>query len=43
VGSEIVGLLPQAALDQVIDYYLQLEHFTPEMVIERRLSDILGP
>ncbi|MGC9530292.1 MAG: glutamate formimidoyltransferase [Candidatus Bipolaricaulaceae bacterium] len=42
VGSEIVGLVPQAALDQVVQYYLQLEQFAPDMVLERRLQEPEG-
>jgi glutamate formiminotransferase len=42
VGSEIVGLVPQAALDQVVEYYLSLEAFSPEMVLERRIQQALG-
>jgi len=41
VGSEIVGLVPQAALDQVVEYYLSLERLTPEMVLERRIQQAL--
>ena len=43
VGSEIVGMVPQAALDQVVEYYLSLERFSPEMVLERRIQEALGP
>jgi glutamate formiminotransferase len=43
VGSEIVGMVPQAALDQVVEYYLSLERFSPEMVLERRIQETLGP
>lgn len=42
VGSEIVGMVPQAALDQVVEYYLSLERFSPEMVLERRIQEALG-
>ncbi len=35
--SEVVGLVPQAALVQAAAYYLQLEGFTPEQVLENRL------
>ena len=43
VGTEIVGMVPQAALDQVVTYYLSLERFSPDMVLERRIQDVLGP
>jgi glutamate formiminotransferase len=35
--SEIVGLVPSAALLQAADYYLQLQGFTPQQVLEHRL------
>ncbi len=41
VESEIVGLVPQEALDQVVEYYLQLREFRPGMVFERRLEEAL--
>ncbi len=41
VESEIVGLVPQGALDQVVEYYLQLPRLEPRMVFERRLQEAL--
>ncbi len=38
LGSEIVGLVPQAALDQAAEYFLQLENFRREMVLEERVA-----
>ncbi|HVF92525.1 MAG TPA: glutamate formimidoyltransferase [Blastocatellia bacterium] len=38
VGSEIVGLVPQAALNAVADFYLRLEEFTSEQILEQRLQ-----
>ena len=38
VGSEIVGLVPQRALNAVADYYLQLEDFTEVQILEHRLA-----
>jgi glutamate formiminotransferase len=35
--SEIVGLVPAAALRQSVEYYLQLEGFSGEQVLENRL------
>ena len=35
--SEIVGLVPSAALTQVAEYYLQLEGFTAGQILENRL------
>ena len=39
VGSEIIGLLPMAALVDTASYYLQLEDFSMEQVIEARLLE----
>ena len=41
IGTEIVGMVPQAALDQVVEYYLSLERFSPDMVLERRIQEAL--
>jgi glutamate formiminotransferase / formiminotetrahydrofolate cyclodeaminase len=38
VGSEIVGLIPQKALDMSADFYLQLENFSAAQVLENRLA-----
>jgi glutamate formiminotransferase len=35
--SEIVGLVPSAALTQTAEFYLQLERFTSDQVLETRL------
>jgi glutamate formiminotransferase len=35
--SEIVGLVPAAALVQTAEFYLQLEGFKPDQVLETRL------
>ena len=37
--SEIVGLVPQAALLASAEYYLQIEGFTPDVVLENRLRE----
>jgi len=37
VGSEIVGLVPMAALIDTAAYYLGLEEFTMEQVLETRI------
>lgn len=42
VGTEIVGLIPEEALVQVAEYYLQLERFSLSQVLERRLEEALG-
>ncbi len=41
VGSEIVGLIPKRAIEMTADFYLQLENFSPEQVLENRLSAAL--
>jgi glutamate formiminotransferase len=37
IGSEIVGLVPQHALNAVADFYLQLENFSENQILEHRL------
>lgn len=39
IGGEIVGLLPLEALVDVADHYLQLEKFTINQVLEKRLIE----
>lgn len=41
VSSEIVGLVPQQALDACADFYLRLESFSPKQILENRLLDAL--
>ncbi len=41
VGSEIVGLVPQAALLQVAEHFLRLENFSYDQVLENRLTQCL--
>lgn len=41
-GSEIVGLIPQAALDRVAEYALQIENFSPEVILENRIAAALA-
>jgi glutamate formiminotransferase len=41
IGSEIVGLVPQQALNAVADYYLQLESFSQDQILEHRLQAAL--
>lgn len=38
VGSEIVGLIPQEALLESAAYYLQIEGYKPEMVLENQVA-----
>src|SRR6185369_15445371 len=42
VGSEIVGLIPQKALDQVAAAYLQVENYRPSMILENRLAEVMS-
>ena len=37
IGSEVVGLVPMQALVDCAEYYLQLENFSVEQVLESRL------
>jgi glutamate formiminotransferase len=37
VGSEIVGLTPAEALYEAAEFYLRIEKFTPELVLETKL------
>jgi glutamate formiminotransferase len=38
--SEIVGLVPSAALVSAAEFYLQLERFGPEQVLENKLKEL---
>ncbi|MBI4483264.1 MAG: glutamate formimidoyltransferase [Acidobacteria bacterium] len=42
LSSQIVGLVPRHALDQCSEYYLQLEGFSPDQVLETRLERVLA-
>ena len=37
VGSEVIGLVPMAALVGAAEYYLQIENFDMDQVLESRL------
>ncbi len=39
IGSEIVGLVPMAALVDTATYYLGLENFSPEQILESRIYE----
>ncbi|ERI90747.1 glutamate formimidoyltransferase [Clostridiales bacterium oral taxon 876 str. F0540] len=39
LGSEIIGLVPMAALIQSAEYYLQVENFSMDQVLEKRIWD----
>jgi glutamate formiminotransferase/formiminotetrahydrofolate cyclodeaminase len=40
-SSELVGLIPESALMQAARWYLQLDGFTEDQVLERRLFDVM--
>jgi glutamate formiminotransferase / formiminotetrahydrofolate cyclodeaminase len=42
VGSEIIGLIPQKALDQVAAAYLKVENYKPSMILENRLAEVMS-
>jgi glutamate formiminotransferase len=39
-GSQIVGLIPKKALEQVAAHFLQVEKFHPDLILENRLRRI---
>ncbi len=41
VEGEIVGLVPQDALFDAIEFYLQLNNFSRDQILERRLQSVL--
>jgi len=41
VSSEIVGLVPQRALTMVAEFYLQLEGFSEDQILENRIAKAL--
>ena len=41
-STEIVGLVPEAALDRSADYFPLLENFNEGVILENRLADCLG-
>src|SRR3989441_715420 len=41
-GSEVVGLIPEKAVEQAVEFYLRLENFKPEMILENRLADVMS-
>jgi len=42
VSSEIVGLIPKAALEQAAEWFLQVEHFDSSLILENRLAAVMG-
>jgi len=41
-SSEIVGLVPKKALEQVAEWFLQVEHFDSSLILENRLSSVMA-
>ena len=41
-GTEIVGLVPERALDETADYFLKLENFSEDKILEHRLLARIG-
>ncbi|MDY0235943.1 MAG: glutamate formimidoyltransferase [Gudongella sp.] len=39
VGSEVIGTIPMKSLLDVAEYYLQIENFTVDQILEKRLLD----
>src|SRR5437868_3124031 len=41
-SSEIVGLIPKQALEQAAEWFLQVEHFDSSLILENRLTAVMG-
>jgi glutamate formiminotransferase len=41
LASELVGLVPQAALDAAAAHFLQLENYSPDLVLENRIASAI--
>jgi glutamate formiminotransferase / formiminotetrahydrofolate cyclodeaminase len=42
VSSEIVGLIPKKALEHAAEWFLQVENFDSSLILENRLSAVMG-
>ena len=40
-GSEIIGLIPQKAIEQAVEFFLRVENFRPDMILENRLAEVM--
>jgi glutamate formiminotransferase len=40
-SSEIVGLIPRKALQKTAEFFLRVENFKPEMILEDRLAEVM--
>lgn len=41
-SSEIVGLIPKKALEQASEWFLQIENFDSSLILENRLTAVMG-
>lgn len=41
-SSEIVGLIPKKALEQAAEWFLQVENFDSSLILENRLTAVIG-
>jgi len=41
LGSEVVGLVPQASFDRAAEHFLMLENYSPDLVLENRIAAAL--
>ncbi len=41
-SSEIVGLIPKKALEQAAEWFLQVENFDSSLILENRLTAVMG-
>lgn len=42
ISSEIVGLIPKAALEQAAEWFLQVENFDSSLILENRLAAVMS-
>ena len=42
LSSEIVGLIPKAALEQAAEWFLQVENFDSSLILENRLAGVMS-
>jgi glutamate formiminotransferase/formiminotetrahydrofolate cyclodeaminase len=42
VSSEIIGLVPKKALEQVAEWFLQVENFDSSLILETRLTSVMS-
>ena len=42
MSSEIVGLIPKKALESAAEWFLQIENFDSSLILENRLSAVMG-